>query len=124
VRKAKRIWLIVAAIPLLGLALFFATARYGIEPYHGIYYIRRPPVATITWGPATSYIVQHGVNRVADRGMGMAGNFIEFPISSHTRVSIRLFSFRWLAEEFRGWRSNHEWARPRCPRQEEVASDC
>jgi hypothetical protein len=102
---------------LLGLALFFATASYGIETFHGIYYIGRSPVATITWGPASSYIVQHGVNRVSDRGRGMAGNFLEFSVSSHTRVSMRLFSFRWLAEEFRGWRSDHEWARPRCQRE-------
>lgn len=115
--KAKRIWLTIAAIPVLGLALFFATARYGVEPYHGIRYISRSPVATITWGSADSYIVQHGVNLVSDRGMGRTGNVIEFPVSSHTRVSMRLFSFRWLAEEFRAWRSNHEWARPECQSQ-------
>lgn len=114
--KSKRVWLILAAIPVLGLALFFATASYGVEPYHGIRYISRSPVATITWGPANSYIVQHGINRVADQGMGMAGNFLEFPVSSDTRVSMRLFSLRWLKEEFRAWRSNHEWARPRCER--------
>jgi hypothetical protein len=118
VSKAKRTWLTIAAIPVLGLALFFATARYGVDPYHDIRYISRSPVATVTWGPASSYIVQHGVNRVADQGLGMAGNVIEFPVSSHTRVSMRLFSFRWLAEEFRAWRSNHEWARPRCQRRQ------
>ena len=118
VSKRKRIWLTIAAIPALGLALFFATASYGVERYHGIRYISRSPVATITWGPANSYIVQHGVNRVADQGLGMAGDFIEFPVSSHARVSIRLFSLRWLTEEFRTWRSDHEWARPRCQRQE------
>lgn len=114
--KAKRLWLIIAAIPVLGLTLFFATARYGLEPYHGIRYISRSPVATITWGPASSYIVQRGINRVSDQGMGMAGNFLEFPVSSHTRVSMRLFSLRWLKEDFQAWRSDHEWARPRCER--------
>lgn len=112
--RVKRIGLVIAAIPVLGLALFFVTARYGVEPYHGIRYISRSPVATITWGSADSYIIQQGVNLVADQGMGRPGNVIEFPVSSHTRVSMRLFSFRWLAEEFRGWRSNHEWARADC----------
>lgn len=114
VSKTKQIWLTIATIPVLGLALFFATAHYGVEPYHGTRYISRSPVATITWGPANSYIVQQGINRVPDQGVGMAGNFIEFPVSPHTRVSMRLFSLRWLAEEFSAWRSNHEWARPRC----------
>jgi hypothetical protein len=114
--------LTIATIPALGLALFFATARYGVESYHGIRYISRSPVASITWGPANSYIVQHGINRVSDQGLGMAGNFIEFPVSPHTRVSMRLFSFRWLAEEFYAWRSDHEWARPRCARQEDESA--
>jgi hypothetical protein len=32
---------------------------------------------------------------------------------------MRLFSFRWLAEEFYEWRSDHEWAKPRCARQDD-----
>lgn len=113
-RRAKRIWLIVAAIPLSALVLFFATAHYGVERVHNIRYISRPPIATLSWGPSERFMVQEGVNLVWDQGLGAAGNMVEFSVSTQTRVSMRLFSFRWLEEEFTGWRSNHAWARPRC----------
>ena len=115
--RRKRLWLVVAASLGVLIAVFFASAQYGIERYHGIYYVSRPPVAVVTWGPAGAYIVQHGVNLVGDLGIGQAGNVIEFPVSRHTRVSMRLFSFRWFAEELQGWKSDHGFLDPKCTRR-------
>jgi hypothetical protein len=123
-RRAKRIGLIVAAIPALGLVLFCSTAHYGTGPNH-LHFISRSPVASVSWGPANAYIVTRGVNIVPDKGIGMAGNMIEFPLSPQTRLSMRLFSFRWLEEDFEGWRSDHPWARRRCARpSDQTAMNC
>jgi hypothetical protein len=106
--KRKRFWIVAAAIPLVLLALLFTSATYG-DDRHGIHYISRPPVASISWGPKTRYIIQDGINVIRDRApRAQAGNFIEFPISSQTRLSIRLFSISWLREELTAWKSNHQ----------------
>ena len=121
--KRRRVLLIIAAIPVALLLLFFVTANYGVQA--GEHYIRRPPIASISWGPAERYIVQQGVNVVWDDGTRMAGNFFEFPIFRGTRVSVRLLSLRWSREAFSGWASEHRriarwlgWNPPgqRCPR--------
>ena len=115
--KRKKL-LISAAIPAALLVLFFATAKYG-DDHYGVHYINRPPIANIEWGPSWRFIVQQGVNVVLDPGkQGAAGNVIEFSISQHTRVSMRLLSVHWIHEEFRAWESCHpriaEWISP-CP---------
>jgi hypothetical protein len=88
--KRRRVLLIIGAIPLALLVLFFVTANYGVQA--GEHYIRRPPIASISWGRPERYIVQQGVNVVWDDGTRMAGNFVEFPMFRGTRVSVRLFS--------------------------------
>jgi hypothetical protein len=107
VTKNTLSWIIVALIPVVLILLFLITANFRVDHDLDVRYISRPPVAIISWGPAESYIVREGGNTWWDRGLGQAGNFFEFPISVHTRVSMRLFSFRWFREEFRVWKSNH-----------------
>ncbi len=104
----KRLLAVVAIIPTAVIVLFLIAADYGVQG--GIHYISRPPVASVSWGPAERYVVPHGVNVVGDNGTRMAGNFVEFPISGDTRVSIRLLSVRWYRQAFAGWASNHRWA--------------
>jgi hypothetical protein len=117
--RGKKVTLIAAAIPAALLVLFFATARYG-DDHFGIHYIDRPPIANLEWGPESRFIVQEGLNVVADpgRGHGAPGNVIEFPLSGHTRVSVRLLSAHWVRDEFAAWESNHprirSWIDP-CP---------
>ena len=105
--KRRKLVLVAASIPVALLVLFFATARYG-DDAQGVHYISRPPIATVTWGPSWRFMVHEGVNVVADAGgAGMPGNLIEFPISRHTRVSMRLLSVHWIHDEFARWESDH-----------------
>ena len=104
--RRKRGILLAAVIPIGLVGLFLITADYG-DDAQGVHHISRPAVASVTWGPAERYIVREGVNIARDRGGGMAGNFVEFPVSPHTRVSMRLFSVRWYREELAGWVSDH-----------------
>jgi hypothetical protein len=97
VTKHARCWL-VAFAPVALILLFLITADYGVSHGSDVRYVSRSPVATISWGPAHSYIIQKGINIVGDSGVGLPGNFVEFPISVDTRVSMRLFSFRWLRD--------------------------
>lgn len=105
--KRKRIRLVVAAIAALPVVLFFATARYGSYTILGVRYISRPPFASVSWGPARAYMVTEGVNALRDNGVGRPGNILEFPLGASQRVSLRVFSVRWLRQEFNGWASNH-----------------
>lgn len=105
--KRKRVRLLLTGALALPVIWFFATAHYGSYPIIGVHYISRPPIATFSWGPARAYIVSEGVNAIADHGVGAAGNVFEFPVSSSTRVALRLFSVRWFREELDGWASNH-----------------
>lgn len=121
--RRKKFLLTGAAIPVALMVWFFAGAKYG-DDHYGVHYVRRPPVASIEWGPRWRFIVQDGWNWVADpgRGVGAPGNVVEFPISRHTRVSVRLMSMHWIQDEFRGWESNHprirDWIDPcPCPRE-------
>src|SRR5262249_32288617 len=98
---------VVLAIPIGLLALLLATAKYGSDGL-GVHYVSRPPFASVSWGPAHRYMVQSGINVVWDHGAGAAGNVVEFPIAPETRISARLFSVRWLRQEFRGWVSGHK----------------
>jgi hypothetical protein len=108
VNKRKQFWIVATAIPVAVVALFLTTAHYG-DDHHGIHYITHPPIASISWGPNDRYIVRHGINITGDLApRAQAGNFIEFPIFPPTRVSLRLFSFSWLREEFAAWKSNHQ----------------
>jgi hypothetical protein len=116
--KRKKLTLVGAIVLVTLLALFFATAQYG-DDHQGVRFINRPPFANIEWGPSWRFIVQEGVNVVPDPGrLGMPGNVMEFSISRHTRVSVRLVSFHWINQEFRAWQSTHpriaEWINP-CP---------
>ncbi|HUN76199.1 MAG TPA: hypothetical protein VMU40_16905 [Steroidobacteraceae bacterium] len=116
--KRSRLAVISTAVPALLVVAFFATARYG-DDHHGIHYMNRPPIANVAWGPNRRFIVQQGINVVPDPGKhGAAGNVIEFPISRHTRVSMRLLSIHWIHEEFGAWESDHrriaQWINP-CP---------
>jgi hypothetical protein len=121
VTRRRKLALISAAVLAAPLALFFATARYG-DDHFGIHYIRRPPIASIEWGPNRRFIVPEGVNIAPDpgKGVGAPGNVVEFPISRHARVSVRLLSAHWVHDEFIGWESNHprirDWIDP-CPPQ-------
>jgi hypothetical protein len=117
--RRRKLALISAAVVVTLLVLFFATARYG-DDHYGIHYIKRPPIADIEWGPSRRFIVPEALNVVGDpgRGHGAPGNVIEFPISPHTRVSVRLVSAHWIHDEFVAWESNHprirDWIDP-CP---------
>jgi hypothetical protein len=125
--RARKLTLIGAAVPAILLALFFATARYGDDPF-GNHYIKRSPIADIQWGPKERFIVKQGVNVVADpgKGIGAPGNVVEFPISGRTRVSVRLVSVHWIHDAFIGWESNHprvrDWIDPCPPRADCPAS--
>lgn len=121
--KRRRVVLIAAVVCAALLMLFFVTADYRVQA--GVHYILRPPIASISWGPAERYIEQQGINVVWDDGTRWAGNFVEFPISGTTRVSVRLFSVRWSREAVGGWVSEHpriaRWlgcnpSARRCPR--------
>lgn len=97
---------VVAGIAALSVIWFFATAEYGSYPT-GIYYMVRPPFVTVIFGPAHSFMVPAGVNAVRDRGEGLPGNVLEFPVGGGKRVGLRLFSVHWVREEFNGWASDH-----------------
>ena len=120
--RRRRLLLIAAAILVALLVWFFAGAKYG-DDHYGVHYISHPPFANIDWGPNHRFIVQDGLNFVADpgRGVGAPGNVVEFPISTHTRVSVRLMSAHWIHDEFRAWESNHprirDWIDPCPPRK-------
>jgi len=106
--RAKKILMLCAALAVVTVGTFFATAYYG-DTGGGIRFISRPPIFTLSWGPRDRFIVQSGINLVADRApQAQAGNFIEFgcPFSA-SRISLRLFSWSWSREEYRNWRSNH-----------------
>ena len=105
-KKHMRTWLlVVAVVPAVLLLLFFATATY--RSYDGLHFISRPPIANIIWGPKRHFIVWYGLNIVPDHQDSMPGNVIEFPISSRSKVSIRLFSMRWLFQDCLAFDSNH-----------------
>jgi hypothetical protein len=106
--RTRKVLMLCAALAFLAVAAFFATARYG-DDGAGIHYISRSPMLTISWGPRSRFIIQSGINLVPDRApLAQAGNFIEFGLPfSESRVSLRLFSWSWLSEEYVGWRSNH-----------------
>lgn len=108
----------MAAIAALSLIWFFATAHYGSYPQLGVRYIARPPIATVSWGPARAYIVTEGVNALRDHGVGAPGNVLEFPVGGGRRVALRLFSIRWFRQEFNAWASSHRrlagWLGYRC----------
>jgi hypothetical protein len=80
--------------------------QHGDDGY-GIHEVSRAPFVTVSWGPLRRYIVQSGVNVVRDRPNAQPGNFIEFPVTPETRISLRLFSGHWFRQEFRSWLSNH-----------------
>lgn len=86
-RWLKRFLVVIVAIPAAVVLLFLITANYGVQG--SVHYISRPPIAVVSWGPPDQYLAPQGVV-VGDKGTRMAGNFVEFPISSDTRVSIRL----------------------------------
>ena len=108
IRTKKILKLCAASILILPMAAFFATARYGNDGA-GIHFISRSPVLTISWGPRSRFIMQDGINLVADRApFAQAGNFIEFGLPfSASRVSLRIFSWSWARYDYDGWRSNH-----------------
>jgi hypothetical protein len=97
---------LLIAVPAVLLALFFLSARYGSDG-QGVYVMARPPFLDASVGPAWRYIVRSGVNVVGDSGVGMAGNVLEFPVTPGSRISLRVFSVRWLRQEFRAFRSDH-----------------
>lgn len=105
--KRGRTRLTVAGIAALPVMWFFATAHYGSYSVLGVRYVARPPIATISWGPARAYIVTEGVNAIRDQGVGAPGNVLEFPVGRSNRVALRLFSIRWFRQEFKGWASDH-----------------
>lgn len=104
----KRLLVVIVGIPAAVVLVFLITADYGVQG--NVHYINRPPFASVSWGPAERYIVKHGVNVVGDNARHEPGNFVEFPLSGDTRVSIRLLSGRWYRVAFAGWASGHRGA--------------
>lgn len=84
----KRLLVVIAAIPTAVVLLFLISANYGVQG--SVHYISRPPIALVSWGPAGQDIVPNGANAAGDNGARTAGNVVDFPVSSDTRVSIRL----------------------------------
>ena len=70
----KRLLVVIVAVPGAIVLLFLISANYGVQG--SVHYISRPPVAVVSWGPPEQFRT--------------AANAVEFPISSDTRVSIRL----------------------------------
>ena len=87
-RSLKRLLVVIVAIPAAVVLLFLITANYGVQG--SVHYISRPPIAVVSWGPPDQSLARQGPNVIGDNGTRVAGNLIEFPISSDTRVSIRL----------------------------------
>lgn len=84
----KRLLVVIVAIPAAIVLLFLISANYGVQG--SAHYISRPPIALVSWGPPGQEIVPNGPNAAGDNGTRTAGNVVDFPVSSDTRVSIRL----------------------------------
>ncbi|HWS64646.1 MAG TPA: hypothetical protein VN325_17955 [Steroidobacteraceae bacterium] len=81
--------------------LFFATANYSNDGRR-VRYINRAPIASVSWGPSEFYIVRDGINIVWDSDLGAPGNVVEFSITAHTRISMRLLTGRRITDVSRG----------------------
>jgi len=94
-RKKKIAILIALFVGLMGLLLLVTGEHDG----SGRFRVGFAPFLRFDLAPKSTWIVQSGVNIAGDRGIGAAGNFVEFPVFPGYRVGIRYFSKRWWREE-------------------------
>jgi hypothetical protein len=95
--SCKRTVTIVAVCATLIALLVLVAAKQ--EAPSGMFRIGFAPIFRIDIAARKRWMVQSGVNFVRDSGVGLAGNFIEFPIFPGYRIGIRYFSKRWRQEE-------------------------
>ena len=89
---------VVAVFATLVALLTVSVAKHDASA--GMFRISLAPIFRVDIAARNRWIVQRGVNVVTDTGVGLAGNFVEFPIFPGYRIGIRYFSKRW-------WQENH-----------------
>jgi len=77
--KRRRFLLIIAAIPVVLVVLFFATANYSNDGRR-VRYINRAPIASVSWGPSEFYIVRDGINIVWEATSARRATSSNFPL--------------------------------------------
>ena len=95
-RKNKITILVAVPVGLLGLLLLVTGERDG----SGRFRVGFAPFLRVDIAPTSTWMEQNGVNMAKDRGVGIAGNFVEFPVFPGYRVGLRYFSKRWWREEY------------------------
>lgn len=94
----KKTVTVVAVFATLVALLIVCAANHAAPA--GMFRISFAPIFRVDIAARNRWIVQRGVNLVRDTGVGLAGNFVEFPIFPGYRIGIRYFSKRW-------WQENH-----------------
>lgn len=95
--RRKKVVMFVAIFIALIVLLIVGTGERDMQS--GRFRVGFAPLFRVDAAPSDRWKVQSGLNIVTERGVGAAGNFVEFPVWPGYRIGLRLFSPRWWQEE-------------------------